>query len=51
VIPDGECAAPLVYLNGYYHQNNDGRDLDDICREIADTFLSYRDIGLDNIPL
>ena len=45
VIPDGECAAPLVYLNGYYHQNSDGRDLDDICREIADTFLSYRDMS------
>ena len=45
VIPEGENAAPLVYLNSYYHQNREGRDADDICREIADTFLSFRDMS------
>ena len=45
VVPEGECAAPLVYLNSYYHQNNDGRDIDDICEEIADTFLSLQDMS------
>lgn len=45
VIPEGECAAPLVYLNSYHHQHNDGRGIDSICEEIAATFLSYGDMS------
>ena len=53
IVKIGDYASPVVYLDGYYADHQNGRDMDDICNDVAKTFRLYlaKGIGLEKLDL
>ncbi len=40
---EGTAMAPIIYLDGYYRDVNNGRDMGDILKDVAEQYLEFSD--------